>query len=58
MDTKHSFAFTIPYNPSDVKLHDVNLPPVLVKKGLATVLRKVWNNFKNVFDFSGHKYDG
>lgn len=41
MDTKHSFAFTIPYNPSDVKLHDVNLPPVLVKKGLATVLRKV-----------------
>jgi myosin-5 len=41
MDTKYAFAFTIPYIPSDVKLQNITLPPVLVKKGLATVLRKV-----------------
>lgn len=41
LDTKYQFAVSMPYHPSDVKLQTVNLPPVLVRKGLATVLKKV-----------------
>ncbi|CAG2118912.1 unnamed protein product [Medioppia subpectinata] len=41
MDTKYAFAFTIPYIPTDVKLQSISLPSVLVKKGLATVLKKI-----------------
>jgi myosin-5 len=41
MDTKHAFAITIPYNPSDVPLQSVTLPPVLLKKGLGTVIKKI-----------------
>ena len=42
MDTKYAFAFTIPYIPTDVKLQSVTIPPILVKKGLATALKKIW----------------
>ncbi|RWS27899.1 unconventional myosin-Va-like protein [Leptotrombidium deliense] len=41
MDTKYVYAITIPYNPSDVSLKSVSIPPVLLKKGLGTVLRRL-----------------
>ncbi|RWS07279.1 unconventional myosin-Vc-like protein, partial [Dinothrombium tinctorium] len=41
MDTKYTFAITIPYNPSDVSLKSVSIPSVLLKKGLGTVLKKI-----------------
>jgi len=41
METKKSFPLMIPYNPTDIDLRKISLPPVLLKKGLGTVLTKI-----------------
>lgn len=41
MDTKHSFAMTIPYNPSNVRFQSITLPDDLIKRGLGTALIRI-----------------
>jgi hypothetical protein len=41
LNTKFTFALTIPYKPSNTKLQNIVLPPVLLKQGLGTILRRI-----------------
>lgn len=41
MDTKYSFAMSIPYNPSNVRFQSITLPDDLIKSGLGTALIRI-----------------